>query len=200
MFFKNCGYCNKSFEVNQKNEKIFCSLLCSNKSRSKTPKQSIEQKTIRNANGCLDFTGPIKNGGYGRVAIGNGKYQPAHRISWKIHHGEIPEGMCVLHKCDRPICCEISHLFLGTQRENIADMMAKKRNRQLYGESANKTKLTENEVLQIKMKLNEKILVKEIAKEFNISIATIRDINKNSLINYIQTLISKNDSLLHLKK
>lgn len=178
MFNKDCGYCSEAFEANQRSGKIFCSLLCSNKSKGKTPKQSIEQNTIRNANGCLDFTGPIKSGGYGRVCIGSGKYRPAHRVAWELHHGVIPDGMCVLHKCDRPICCDVSHLFLGTQADNIADMMAKKRNRQVYGENANRTKLTENEVLQIKMKLNEKILAKEIAKEFNISIATIRDINK----------------------
>lgn len=178
MHNKDCEYCNNGFEVNKADLRRFCSLLCSNKSRGKTPRQSIHDNTIRNENGCLDFTGPIKSGGYGRVAISGGKYRAAHRISWELHHGEIPQGMCVLHKCDRPICCEILHLFLGTQADNVEDMMAKERNRQLYGENANKAKLKEDQVLKIKIKLKEKILAKEIAKEFNISIATIRDINK----------------------
>lgn len=51
----------------------------------------------------------------------------AHRFGWKLAFGSIPEGMHVLHKCDNPLCQNPSHLFLGTNQDNINDKMAKGR-------------------------------------------------------------------------
>ena len=51
----------------------------------------------------------------------------AHRLVWELTYGPIPATMCVLHQCDNPACIEPSHLFLGTQQDNIADMVAKGR-------------------------------------------------------------------------
>ncbi len=68
-----------------------------------------------------------KNGdGYGRFKLG-GRLQGAHRVAYFLYKGEIPSGMCVLHRCDTPACVRPDHLFLGTQRENIHDMEKKQR-------------------------------------------------------------------------
>lgn len=56
-----------------------------------------------------------------------GKTTLAHRVAWTLHRGEIPDGMCVLHKCDVRDCVNPEHLFLGTVHDNIRDMDAKKR-------------------------------------------------------------------------
>jgi hypothetical protein len=55
------------------------------------------------------------------------KQELAYRVSYRLFKGEIPTGMCVCHHCDNPRCIEPSHLFLGTQRDNMADMRAKNR-------------------------------------------------------------------------
>jgi len=64
--------------------------------------------------------------GYGQIRK-NGKMTTAHRVAWELHNGPIPDGMCVLHKCDEPICVNPNHLFLGTLKDNFDDAVAKGR-------------------------------------------------------------------------
>jgi hypothetical protein len=58
----------------------------------------------------------------GRIRF-NGKNELAHRISWMLHYGNIPEEMNVLHKCDNPQYVNPNHLFLGTHKDNMNDMI-----------------------------------------------------------------------------
>lgn len=62
----------------------------------------------------------------GQISV-NGRLTMASRASWILHWGEIPAGMFVLHRCDRPICVNPDHLFLGTQSDNMRDCAAKGR-------------------------------------------------------------------------
>ncbi len=77
---------------------------------------------------CWPWTGPRDHKGYGRV----GRSHKAHRLAWESVNGPIPQmpghhGACVLHRCDEPPCCNPAHLFLGTNRDNVADMKRKGR-------------------------------------------------------------------------
>lgn len=75
---------------------------------------------------CWAWAGRLDYYGYGQLDI-DGKQERAHRLSWKLLVGDIPEDLWVLHKCDNPRCVNPSHLFLGDQKANVADMMAKGR-------------------------------------------------------------------------
>ncbi|MGE4197670.1 MAG: HNH endonuclease signature motif containing protein [Phycisphaerales bacterium] len=79
---------------------------------------------------CWNWTASKRHKGYGAfVHTMDGKYVQgrAHRFSYMLHIGEIPSGMFVLHKCDNPACVNPSHLFLGTNHDNVRDMVSKGR-------------------------------------------------------------------------
>jgi hypothetical protein len=80
-------------------------------------------------NGCWEWTACTNELGYGWIAAGTrqGRHLKAHRVSYALAFGEVPEGMSVLHRCDNPLCVKPSHLFLGTQADNMADMIRKGR-------------------------------------------------------------------------
>lgn len=106
---------------------------------SLTEKQIVRfyGKTKRNdTTGCLEWTAHRNPDGYGRFGVGAGRVALAHRVAWTLAHGEIPEGVCVLHHCDNPPCVEAGpgHLFLGSQADNVADRDAKGRHKSASGE------------------------------------------------------------------
>jgi HNH endonuclease len=84
--------------------------------------------------GCLEWQGATSNGGYGEIAV-NGRPVGTHRVAWTLVNGTIPDGLHVLHHCDNPPCGQTEptedypdgHLFLGTNADNHADMVAKGR-------------------------------------------------------------------------
>jgi hypothetical protein len=76
--------------------------------------------------GCWLWDGGQRNAlGYGYFHHPDEKY--AHRASWALHYGAIPDGMLILHKCDNPYCVNPDHLFMGTHKDNTADMFRKGR-------------------------------------------------------------------------
>ena len=84
---------------------------------------------VRRTDGCWLWTASVsKAGGYGLLRV-NGATRTTHRISWEIAYGPIPVGLSVLHRCDVPACVRPSHLFLGTQQDNLRDMHSKGRGR-----------------------------------------------------------------------
>lgn len=107
-------------------------LAARNRARRRSVEDRFNEKHTPEPNsGCWIWTAAVGSWGYGRLEVGvkeTGFWaEPAHRVSYQIHRGKIPEGLHVLHKCDTPLCVNPDHLFVGTPRMNTADMVAKGR-------------------------------------------------------------------------
>lgn len=125
---------------------------------------------------CWLWTAAKFDNGYGAQTI-NRKTLKAHRISWRIHNGPIPRGLCVLHKCDVPACVNPGHLFLGTPADNAKDRDRK--GRQSRGIKHYKSKLTREEVREIRHKYIPIIYsTTKLAEEYGVSNDTIHKIVK----------------------
>lgn len=140
--------------------------------------EQIEQRfynKIDKTESCWNWNAHRNIYGYGRIRALNKDYT-AHRMSWLIHHGEIPKGLFVCHKCDNRACVNPEHLFLGTAQDNAIDRNRKGRHRDDRGEKHPCAKLNNAQVLSIRSKLDAGIQGKILAKEFNISRMTISNI------------------------
>ena len=104
----------------------------------------------RDENGCLIWQACVGGNGYGQLRV-NGRLVYAHRHAWEQAFGPVPDGLHVLHRCDVRRCVEPSHLFLGTNQDNIADKLQK--NRGSRGENHNMAKLSAAQVSDIRKRL-----------------------------------------------
>jgi hypothetical protein len=103
-------------------------------------------KKVEKTDSCWLWVGKKMIDGYGNMWV-EGKQIPAHRLSWLLHNGSIKEGLKVCHKCDVRHCVNPQHLFLGTQMDNMRDMIEKGRARKVRGSQQWQAKLDERKVL-----------------------------------------------------
>lgn len=115
--------------------------------------------------GCWLWIGARQTDGYGTMGYKNKVYL-AHRWVWQQFHGDIENKKYVCHTCDVPACVNPAHMFLGTQEDNMQDMVRKKRS--AYGERSPKAKLSDVQVQEIRG-LEGKLSRPKIAKMFGIA-------------------------------
>lgn len=184
---KKCIDCGKEIDKRSKRCRE-----CFIKYHSKTPKEKFWEKvnkngpTMRHMNSrCWEWTASFisnqsssnKIYSYGALYI-NRKTVLAHRFSWELHNSKkIPKNMLVCHHCDNPKCINPSHLFLGTQKDNMNDMSKKGRAGVRHGVGNPKTKLTKKQVASIRKRYTSNTAtVILLAKEYGISRSAIYDI------------------------
>lgn len=159
-------------------------------------KEQIKKKKVEwqiNDNNCWEVTSHAKTKGY-PVIWDNWelKLNYMSRMYYREYFGEIPEGLVVRHKCDNPSCINPEHLELGTHMDNSNDKISRGRFRQgnCHGEKCNFAKLTKEQVLEIRKRHTKrtkttKSNTKELAKEFNISETTVKDISSRRIWKHI---------------
>lgn len=135
----------------------------------------FEQKFAPGLNGCIEWTASLNSYGYGQLYM-NHKHYKAHRVSYELYKGVIPNGACVLHHCDNRKCVNPEHLFLGNRTDNHCDAMSK--GRHTRGESHGKARLTENQVLKIRELCSLKKPMGEIATMYGVTLANVSAIHR----------------------
>ena len=131
-----CQQCQREFfkrpsEI-KKGEGKYCTPRCYHESKA-TPKAERFWNKVnrRGPDDCWEWTAASKSGKWRYGILGQPERgsapELAHRVSWELHHGPIPDGMNVLHRCDNPPCVNPNHLFLGTLKDNTHDMLKKRR-------------------------------------------------------------------------
>lgn len=138
---KQCPGCGRKFVAGPRDygkrweRRVFCCRGCRNTihTRNRPLADRFWAKVDRSAGrtACWPWTASTDSFGYGRFWTGE-KVDGSNRVAWELTHGPIPEGegyhgLCVLHKCDNPGCCNPDHLFLGSNATNLKDMTAKGR-------------------------------------------------------------------------
>lgn len=129
---------------------------------------------------CWEWTAALSPYGYGKYYVSGDAVRPAHRVSYAMNIGAIPDGLCVCHKCDNRKCVNPRHLFLGTIGDNNRDTLSKGRwnasARGSAGAANCKAKLTDAEALLIAQRYNQGLPLKEIARLSGVSPAAVQRI------------------------
>ena len=202
-----CEYCCVDFERNY--VRRFCSKSCWHKWNAKnlssfndtrfqwkncTEEEKIEKIRLRfeekviKSDKCWGWNGHLDKNGYPTLRFGSDgkgfKERRVSRISWLLYRGEIPKGKYLCHKCDNPSCTNPDHLFLASAKENSEDMVKKGRGNK--GLKHGNSKLTEEQVKEIKIMYRDGYKVTLIMEKFDICRVNVHQIGKNKTWKHIE--------------
>lgn len=152
--------------------------------RSHTLAERMEYLSIPEPmSGCHLWLGTLHRG-YGRLQW-KGKQYKAYRMAWSVKHGPIPKGGHILHRCDNRGCVNAEHLKLGTNRQNVDDMMTKKRHlgRVMHGVKHPLAKLTDDLVRYIRASSERGV---DLAEDLGVSATAICSARKGKSWKHVQ--------------
>jgi hypothetical protein len=147
---------------------------------------------VNKSGNCWEWTAAtFTQMGYGEFWLNGNKY--AHRVSWQIHNGEIPEGELVLHHCDNPVCVNPSHLYLGDASDNMQDMAKRSENAGMFKEGHDRGKETRfepgHESPHRKLTQEQADKIRERYKKGGVTYSELGDeygVTKNTIMNIIK--------------
>lgn len=170
-----CQHCGKTFTVTPARLRArsvrFCGRICWRAWCTANTTGRFWNMVAR-TQGCWLWSGATDRHGYGVFTFGPRDQRLAHRVAWELTNGPLAVSQCVLHDCDNPICCNPSHLFLGTRLINNQDMVQK--NRQAKGTGTRQAKLTEAVVVLMRAEHTQGTPIRQLAKRFHVSPETAR--------------------------
>lgn len=146
--------------------------------------ERFHKKYIKQEDGCWIWTGGARPNAkgtlYGRHWNEYGKSEGSHRFSYRIHKGKIPKGLYVCHTCDNPLCVNPEHLFIGTHKDNMEDMVNKNRSYKGCGEDKGVSKLTNSQANEIR---ESTLSQSKLAKIYGVSQTCIGRIKRGETYN-----------------
>lgn len=162
---RKCLTCGSGF-VPRGSISKFCTTECS--FWAKVDKRSDSE--------CWNWKAAVGKPGYGSFYRLDGQFEGAHRYSWRMVNGDIPEGRYICHTCDNRKCCNPNHLFLGEPKDNVADMWRKSRQQDYSkvqrGSKRHNAKLNADKVRSIR-KMYPRMTKTEIANVFGVGVSAV---------------------------
>ena len=144
-------------------------------------------RKVNKTSSCWLWTGAVFGHGYGQLTR-NKRHFTAHRFSWLMHYGPIPATTDVCHLCDIPACVNPGHLFLGTRKDNMADMVKKGRQSRVSrarGENNAHAKLNADQVREIRKQLVRGVSEASLATAFSVGVLNINRIKRRVIWRHI---------------
>ena len=149
-------------------------------------REKLLAKVVRDGE-CLVWQGHRSRYGYGRIRI-DGKWRPAHVVHYELERGPVLEGKQLMHSCDNRACIALVHLKPGTARENTQDMMQKGRHRPVRGEDHGRSKLTAEDVADIRLRYTPRSRTNgahALAREYGVSRPVVCSIVKREIWKHV---------------
>ena len=175
------GYCKKHYTRMLRHGDPSVVMLPHARNQGMTMRERFESRFVKKSmDTCWEWEGSRNRDGYGGLVVhlGSNKYKTglAHRYSYELYKGKFDEQLLICHSCDNPSCVNPNHLFLGTCKDNLEDMVRKKRS--CRGERNSHAKLTECQVIQIRSSHES---TRKLSDAYKVSICTIESVkNKNT--------------------
>lgn len=169
-----CEFCRQPFQASHKKVRHgkgrFCSVHCRAKMAARKPVDTrfwAAIKKTKTPEGCWLWTGNISVHGYGTISV-EGKIWRAHRLSYTLHYGPIPDDVLVCHACHMPSCVRPDHLYLGTAKDNAHDKVVA-----MPLEERTRGKMNASTVNKIRAMAAQGVSKHAISQRFSVSYATV---------------------------